>query len=506
MGIEINIIEPSTSRFGLQGYEYECRQSIRHEIVEMSLTTLTALLLNAVTVQAKLPLSPDDLRARLQEDNDITFDPLGVAAVLHNPRAQASAARLYTQYDRDSFIWPHTMMIGATLVPLQVLVEHMTATFSSIHPAITLCTKGTVNLSVVSNMVFKELPLDFSNAWLEDIIAFKSSSKPNNDFMLVHIPHDTPQTGPVPWKVFIGRLSLHFISAITGAILGAAIVLSILSADIWSVILFFFYGTHWLVGVFISLTTIVTVHRPERPIPPDSTTRYAVYQRPAGGTVVFKGRQDDMEKWGRRTWEFVPTFTNKCLHWLWITTGTLAALASVACMVNMRGYLQLAFLGILFYSSLAEIVATRIARMIREETHLPARSFPVLENNTRTRGIIRATIEAHRAIRLTNLDWVGLNRLPDFQIFKDMQEMLRRINEYQEDVEVGKEPHPRAEVLQHPRVKEAISDFLNAHEHNFPGKLAERIVDETKEALLVWSRFPENSAVKDDADMKMNSV
>ncbi|KAL1971956.1 hypothetical protein VTN31DRAFT_2044 [Thermomyces dupontii] len=472
----------------------------------MSLATLAALLLNAVAVQAKLPLAPSDLKARLQEDNDITFDPLGVAAVLHNPRAQASAARLYTQHDRDLFIWPHTMMIGATLVPLQVLVEHMTATFSSIHPAITLCTKGTVNLNVVSNMVFKELPLDFSNSWLEDIIAFKSSSNPNNDFMLVHIPHGTPQMGPVSWKVSIGRISLHLISVITGAMLAACIVLSILTSDIWSVTLFFFYGTHWLAGVTISMTTIVAVHQPERPIPVDSTTRYAIYQRPAGGTVVFKGRQDDMEKWGRRTWEFVPTFTNKCLHWLWITTGTLAALGSVACMVNMRGYMQLAFLGILVYSSLAEIVATRIARMIREETHLPARSFPVLDNNTRTRGIIRATIEAHRTIRLTNLDWVALNRLPDFQIFKDMQEMLKRINEFQEDVEVGNEPHPRSEVLQHPRVKDAMSDFLAAHAHNFPGKLAERIVDETREALLVWSRFLDSIALEDSADMKANSV
>lgn len=40
--------------------------------------------------------------------SSISFDPLDLIAVLPNPRASASAARLYGQISLDVFKWPHT--------------------------------------------------------------------------------------------------------------------------------------------------------------------------------------------------------------------------------------------------------------------------------------------------------------------------------------------------------------------------------------------------------------
>ena len=59
-----------------------------------------------------LPLTDTISSADLRGLDSITFDPLGVAAVLNNPRADLSAARLYVQSDRRAFRWPHTTMIG----------------------------------------------------------------------------------------------------------------------------------------------------------------------------------------------------------------------------------------------------------------------------------------------------------------------------------------------------------------------------------------------------------
>lgn len=457
--------------------------------------------LNVASARAAgdLPLAPNSKpEATLKDSTDVTFDPLGVAAVLHNPRASLSAARLYTQYDRKFFIWPHTMMMGASLIPVKVLVEHLTATFQSIHPAITLCTQDTQLLSVVSNMVFKELPLDFSNMWLGDVIAFKASSKPANDFMIVCMDDDDyedtslPTTsatikrksggGPSKMTRWWGCSALNMISLINGLIIVAGIVLGTLSADIWALTLFFFYGTHWLAGLAISTTSLVTPQKIS--IKRDPTTRYAIYQRPAGGTVVFKGRQDTMEAWARSTWEFNRSLKKNSLHWFWIFTGTMSAICSVACMVNMIGYMQLAFLALLVYASLAEIVATRITRLLQGEAKANSRMCFVRDNAYRTQGVIRATVEYGPKYRLTGLDWVALKRMPPDQIFVDMQRLLERFNECQEAVEMGREVVPADGPQKHEMITEAFREFTKDRRED--PDLVKRIQREATDALTAW--------------------
>ena len=98
-------------------------------------TTLRAVcaaaLSTMVEARSELPLSSTDPKANLKEDTEVTFDPLGVAAVLHNPRANNSAAMLYTQSDHGIFTWPHTMMIGGTLPAMKMLVDHLTEEMNS---------------------------------------------------------------------------------------------------------------------------------------------------------------------------------------------------------------------------------------------------------------------------------------------------------------------------------------------------------------------------------------
>jgi hypothetical protein len=323
--------------------------------------------------------------------------------------------------------------------------------------------------------------------WLDDIIAFKSSKKPANDFMLVYIA-DTPmtKTEPPPSTKFLGRLVLHLIATLTGLILVVGIVFALLTADIWALTLFFFYGIHWVVSLAISAKSLVTVHNPEIPIKVDATTRYAIYQRPAGGTVVFKGRQDAMEQWARMTWQFKRTRTNNALHWCWVISGTLAAISSIACMVNMRGYMQLAFLAELVYSSLAEILATRVTRILQGEMKGSDGSYPVRNNSSRTQGIIRATIEVSPKFRLVQLDWVALNRLPDQPIFSNMQGMLESINAYQSRVETGEEPVSDLETAKNTTIEKAIADFRKVPVDD--PALAERIIGEVRQALLQWNK------------------
>lgn len=455
---------------------------------------------NAAQANAKLlPLAQNDKPdATLTTSREVTFDPLGVAAVLHNPRASLSVARLYTQFDRKYFTWPHTMMIGASLIPVKVLVEHLTATFQSLHPALSLCTRDTEMLSVVSNMVFRELPLDFGNMWLGDIIAFKASMKPANDFLIVcmdedyagqgtddlteYDEHSIKRQGPATSIRWLGCTALNLLSLGNGLIIATGIVLSTLSLDIWGLTLFFFYGLHWLAGIAISTTSLVTPQ--VFPIKEDDTTRYAIYQRPAGGTVVFKGRQDTMEAWARRTWEFKRTLRSNCLHWFWVLSGTVSAICSLACMVNMFGYMQLTFLALLLYASLAEIVATRFARILQGDANANTRSFLVDDNDFRTKGIIRATIEVKPKYRLDGLDWVELKRMPDESIFRDMQRLMSRFNEFQCAVETGREAVPFREPREHDVIEAALREFrINRNEDP---KLVERIQKEALEALTEW--------------------
>jgi hypothetical protein len=444
---------------------------------------LSSLLYLAGLAQAaKFPESLTGLYAHLKDDSEVTFDPLGVAAVLYNPRVDKSAAKLYTQFDRGLFIWPHLTMIGGTLPPMQMLVERLNATMKWIHPSIKLCAKDTTMLPVrsdVSGNVFRQLPLNLSNAWLTDIISFQTSKQPGNDFIVARVDdmyqskeqrqkNVRQQSGNLTWLML--KWTLDLICLVNGAILTAGVVCGILMADIWAFTLFFLYASHWFASVLISLTSMVKIHKPEH-IKNDTRDRYAVYERDEGGTVIFKGRQKDLEEWARSTWEYDQTWVKDCLHWFWTLSGTFSGISSVACMVNMKGAMQLGFLCALVYSSIAEIGATRIARNLQAKAQGDISVDRVLDNRTRSLAIIRATLQIKPECRLKGLDWVKMGLLPPMEVFKKMQELLREIEKIQPDLK-------HSQALVDDKCVQFLRD-VNPLER----MLAERIVAEVKETL-----------------------
>ncbi|CAG7937467.1 unnamed protein product [Penicillium nalgiovense] len=394
----------------------------------------------------KFPQSLTDLRAQLKSDGGVTFDPLGVAAVLYNPRVDKSAARLYTQFDRGLFIWPHLTMIGGTLPPMQMLVERLNATMKWIHPSIKLCAQDTTMLPVrsdVSGNVFRQLPLNLSNAWLTGIISFQTSRQPGNDFAVVCVDAMYPsrderqknvrqQLGTFTW--LLRKWALDSICLVNGTMLMTGMVCGILTADLWAFTLFLLYSIHWLASVLISFTSMVKIHKPDH-IKNDPGVRYAVYERDEGGTVIFKGPQRELEEWARSTWEYDRNRGKDFLHWLWTLSGTFSGISSVACMVNMKGALQLAFLAVLVYSSLAEIVATRIARQLQTKAHGRIYAEKVLNNATRTKAIIRATLQISPKCRLRDLNWVKMGLLPPMRVFEKMQDLLREISDIDQSID-----------------------------------------------------------------------
>ncbi|KAJ5180959.1 hypothetical protein N7492_004169 [Penicillium capsulatum] len=410
--------------------------------ISTSLAALKLLALVQHVRAAEFPAPLSGAHAQLKEEDGVTFDPLGVAAVLYNPRADKSAARLYIQYDSRLFIWPHMTMIGGTLPAMQMLVERLTATFKWIHPAIKMCAKDTTMLPVrsdVSGNVFRQLPLNLSNLWLSEIISFPTSALPGNDFAIVCVDtvHEPAkegelqvraQLGNVWWRV--GSWALNLMCLVNGAMLITGTVFGMVLADLWAFSLFSLYTCHWGVSVLISLNPMVNIHKPQR-VQEDFTVRYAVYEREEGGTVIFKGPQKKLEEWARSTWEYKPTRTKDCLHWLWVITGTLCGVASVACMVNMYGSLQLGFLAVLVYASVAEIGATRIARILQTKAHGTIHKAEATDNQTRTQAIIRATLAVRPECRLAGLDWIKMGLLPPMQLFQDMQDLLKSINRLQ---------------------------------------------------------------------------
>ena len=204
-------------------------------------------------------------------------------------------------------------------------------------------------------------------------------------------------------------------------------VFSLLNGDIWGVTLFFLYLLHWFASTLISFTCLVRPTCPD--IRRDNTIKFLVHERAAdiGGTVIFKGKQHEIETWARTTLQFRQDVLADVLHWLWVMTGTLAAISSIACMVNMTGAFQLVFLAVLFYSSIAELVITQTARFIEREYRKSARlgTFTVLtENETRTYAIIRATLGVGDKCSLQGLDWIGLNLLPPTPVFTCFQKLL----------------------------------------------------------------------------------
>lgn len=391
-----------------------------------------------------LPFTDTTSAARLRGFDSITFDPLGVAAILGNPRADLSAARLYVQSHRHVFRWQHTTMIGGALTPVSTLVNHL-AQYESVHPAVSMCTRDEKSISIISNTVFRDLRVNVGNLWLRDVLNFRPSEEPRqirgegpkvgragNDFAIASINHvfdqsalsdNSLKTFDIRWRGAI----INSMGLVTGLLLGVGMVFSVLNGDIWGITLFLLYLLHWFASTLISFTCLVKPTCPE--IRQDDTIKFLVHERPAdiGGTVVFKGTQHELETWARTTLQFRGDVLASLLHWFWMISGTLSAISSVACMVNMTGMFQLVFLAVLFYSSVAELSITQTARYIQRELRDSAGlgSVAVLtENPTRTYAIIRTVLGAGNECSLQGLDWVGLRLLPPIPIFVEFQKML----------------------------------------------------------------------------------
>ncbi|KAL2863514.1 uncharacterized protein BJX67DRAFT_260777 [Aspergillus lucknowensis] len=411
-----------------------------------------ALSLCATLVEAKYPFSSEGPKATLRNETSVSFDPLGVAAVLGNPRADASAAKLYVQFDKDTFHWPHMSMVGGTLPAIQMLVEYVTSGLpsQSLSAPIKMCAKYTTMIPVRSNFVFRELPLDFTNVWMTHLISFRSGAvNPGNDFMIIYVDSNPKsaddlkklaaakrarlQLDPGPGWWMAGRLTLYVLILVNGAMILAAMLIGILAADIWAFTLFFLYGSHWIASALITFLPMVQVSTPR--IDEDKSPRYAAYERPEGGTVIFKGPKENMEAWARTTWKYEPTLLRTLLHWAYMTTGALAAFASIACMVNMHGYLQLAFLAVLVYATLAEILATKISRWLQTKAMGDVPHALLLNNEKRTQGIISATIQISPICRLEGFDWIAMGLLPPLPAFTAMQVVLGEINAFQRGLE-----------------------------------------------------------------------
>jgi hypothetical protein len=432
-----------------------------HAVAMASRSGLTSLILSLLisATEAKLPFNSKISSPKLTGKDSISFDPLGVIATLPNLRADDSAARLYSQLDHDSYRWPHTMMLGSVLTPLQVLVVHLTSKYTSIHPATNMCLLNAKSIRIKSNLIFQKLSLDFSNTWLRDIIAFKASKQPPkhgfqspgdwqihhkivkppkigvppvdtspNDFMIVSIinvfgTQRSPKSHPA-------KILLDLIGLLTGLTVMTGVIFSVLTGDIWATVLFLLYTIHWMASTMISFTTMVVPNTvPITSLNDDIKTSFAIHEREQGGSVIFKAEKKVLEQWARMTWKFDETETYKLvLHWAWIISGTLSATASVACMVNMTTYMQLGFLGVLFYSTIAEIAATQIARNLQQKTRDFGKVELLTDNESRTESIIRSCLETNGECTLEELKWIDLKLLPDLPEFRAMFALLDDLN------------------------------------------------------------------------------
>jgi hypothetical protein len=365
------------------------------------------------------------ITSHLKSSGEVTFDPLSIAAVLSNPRATFSAIKLYTQYHRSSFLWPHLTMIGGTLIPLNVLVDHLIRNYSSLHPAILMCTKDEKNLTVKSDMFFDELPMNASNDGLKHFISFKSSELPTADFQIVYVTDVRTIGKKLSLKERLIQLLVFTIGILNGLALIAATIIAGFVGDVWGIVLFALFALHWLSSMLISTRQLIIPTSP--PIDPNDEMKYVFYERPEGGTVVFKGRKDTIERWARLKWEFNKGPINNTLHWSWVITGTLAAISSVACMVNMSGAFQIIFLVILAYASIGEIVLQVLSHSLPPTGFIAEDNAAILNNATRSKAIIRATLGLNEVTRL-KINWLDLKLLPPLPAFRLLQDFLTKMD------------------------------------------------------------------------------
>lgn len=379
---------------------------------------------------ASLPLGsilPASLRSTSQQ---ISFDPLALLAVLHNPRAAASAARLYNQPNAGVFRWPHTMMIGGALPPFKMLVDHLVSQRKSVHPALEMCKADQGRLEVQSDVpILKDVPfLPFlqGNFWLADVLTFSPSAFSTNDIVVVNLECEVKPAS----SLSLGKISLDLITAVTGLLLVVGAVLSVLGGDMWSTALFAVYVLHWAASVAVSFTTMIgPEENHDMRIAPDNTRRHAIYTRPEGGKVIFVGHQDTFELWARTTYTFRRNARNNILHWTWMLTGSLSCAASVVCMVNMAAWFQLAYLGTLAISSLGELIITVCVRRLQTSSRAGICN-DINPSTTWSGAIVRASLTLPDEFSCHELDWIALGALPDFPIFRNLVRILPAVRRH----------------------------------------------------------------------------
>lgn len=148
-------------------------------------------------------------------------------------------------------------------------------------------------------------------------------------------------------------------------------------------------------------------------------------------------------------------------------------------MVNMIASLQLAFLGLLVLSSLAELLLTRFSRTEELRPHLTSMHF-LGNNGYRSEAIIRAALEPEPKCRLDELDWIEMERLPKTEVFLQMQIMLRRLS----SLRAGHSNESHTEI---------INDFAQVgrvHDKDLTDRLVNEVVGS-------WSRLASNDHLKD---------
>lgn len=379
----------------------------------------------------------------VQTPGEVRFDPLGIAAVLTNPRASSSAARLYMQPDHGNFRWPHMLQIGCALPPISILVQKLTESSGSAYPAVDMCLQNVDELHFTSNMEseFTRFLVDRSNQWLKSALSFPASENPATDMKIVHITkmdgtgvYSNEETGSSPSPtlgVRLGKMSISILEFLMGAIVMICTLVSLLIGDIWGFSLFLTYALHWLVCTLISLNRLVEPNK-HLPILPDNEIKYALYRRPIGGVIIFKVPKHILERWARTQWVFNDSAWAKTIHWFWVLTGSATAFTSLGCMANMSGYLQLAFLGMLAYASVAEIILTTLARAL-QMNHLESRgvgqTYEVINKRKWFHSVIETSLGANEECRVSKFDWMKFGLLPKYKVFEAMLTTIHSLND-----------------------------------------------------------------------------
>lgn len=332
------------------------------------------------------------------------------------------------------------VMVGGTLPPFKLLVDHLSSQWSSIHPIVEMYKADVEMLDVRSNFSFSELPVSRSNIWLMDLLSFQPSTRPLNDIMIIYIDSiygsrklkDPASSTNMDKSNLVvprsERITLDAIGFITTLMLCVGLACSILMGDLWASVLFFFYSFHSLTSAAVSFVPMISTSDSfGRNVSKDSTTRFAVYSRASGGKVVFVGQQDALESWARTTWTYQKTSTKNLLHWCWMITGSLAAAASVICMVNMAGALQLAYLGTLVISSFGDLLVTRLVRKIQSIAIHYGDCYMVGDSDYWSQSIIRAGLETEERFCLASLPWCEFGLVPDTPLFRNLGVVLEEL-------------------------------------------------------------------------------